>query len=180
MEINYNMYAGAFLSTVFIVMSVSIAGDEIFSSSVPEQAGFEIIVEEGATAEAVEEEEEQIAAITPLLASADIGAGESVFRQCSSCHNVADGAGNKAGPNLWGVIGRKPGAYPDFRYSSAMVAYGEANPAWDFEAMNRFLVKPRDYIDGTSMGYRGLRAEDDRANLIAYLNAQSAAPVAVE
>ncbi|MEN0000634.1 MAG: cytochrome c family protein, partial [Pseudomonadota bacterium] len=175
MAINYNMYAGAFLSTVFVVMTVGIVGDTVFQSDEPEQQGFAIVVEEsdGGAAPA-EEEEDVVAPIAPLLASADIGAGESVFRQCSSCHNVADGAGNKAGPNLWGVMGRQPGIYPDFRYSSAMVAYGEANAQWDFEAMNRFLLRPRDYIDGTSMGYRGLRDEDDRANLIAYLNAQSA------
>ncbi|MEL6921743.1 MAG: cytochrome c family protein [Pseudomonadota bacterium] len=181
MAINYNMYAGAFLSTVFVVMTVGIAGDAIFSDDAPEQQGFAILVEESESGAApAAEEEEQIAPIAPLLASADLGAGESVFRQCSSCHNIADGAGNKAGPNLWSVIGRQPGVYPDFRYSSAMVSYGEENPQWDFEAMNRFLVRPRDYIDGTSMGYRGLRDEEDRANLIAYLNAQSASPLPVE
>ncbi|MEO1700771.1 MAG: cytochrome c family protein [Pseudomonadota bacterium] len=180
MAINYNMYAGAFLSTVFVVMTVGIVGDTVFDHDDPEQEGFAIVVEESSADPAPVEEEETLAAITPLLASADAAAGESVFRQCASCHNVADGAGNKAGPNLWGIIGRQPGVYPDFRYSSAMVSYGEANPQWDFEAMNRFLVKPKEYIEGTSMGYRGLRDEEDRANLIAYLNAQSAAPIAVE
>ncbi|MEO0542208.1 MAG: cytochrome c family protein [Pseudomonadota bacterium] len=180
MAIDYNMYAGAFLSTVFVVMTVGIVGDTVFHHDEPEQQGFAIAVEETDAGPAPVEEEETLAAITPLLASADIASGESVFRQCQSCHNVADGAGNKAGPNLWGVIGRQPGVYPDFRYSSAMVSYGEANAQWDFEAMNRFLAKPKDYIDGTSMGYRGLRDEEDRANLIAYLNAQSGAPLSYE
>ncbi|MEL6203419.1 MAG: cytochrome c family protein [Pseudomonadota bacterium] len=180
MAIDYNMYAGAFLSTVFVVMSAGIVGDTIFHNETPDQEGFAIIVEETDTGTAPEVEAEVLAAITPLLASADASAGESVFRQCSSCHNVADGAGNKAGPNLWGIIGRQPGVYPDFRYSSAMVTYGEANAQWDFEAMNRFLVRPKDYIEGTSMGYRGLRDEEDRANLISYLNAQSGAPLPLE
>ncbi|MEL6435594.1 MAG: cytochrome c family protein [Pseudomonadota bacterium] len=178
MAINYNMYAGAFLSTVFVVMTVSIVGEAIFHEEELDQQGFAILVEESAApAGAAEEVEEELAPIAPLLASADASAGESVFRQCSACHNVADGAGNKAGPNLWGVIGRQPGVHDGFKYSSAMVAYGEANAEWDFEAMNRFLTAPKDYIDGTSMGYRGLRKEEDRANLIAYLNAQSGAPV---
>ncbi|MEL6203653.1 MAG: cytochrome c family protein [Pseudomonadota bacterium] len=180
MAIDYNMYAGAFLSTVFVVMSAGIVGDTIFHEDSPEREGFAIVVEDTGTAVAEVEEEETIAPIVPLLASADAAAGESVFRQCSSCHNVADGAGNKAGPNLWGIIGRQPGVYPDFRYSSAMVAYGEVNAQWDFEAMNRFLVRPKDYIAGTSMGYRGLRDEEDRANLISYLNAQSGAPLPLE
>ncbi|EYD70919.1 c-type cytochrome [Limimaricola hongkongensis] len=70
---------------------------------------------------------------------ADVANGESEFaRQCVSCHVIADESGEvlagragRIGPNLHGVIGRQPGAVEDFRYSDAIVAYGELAPADD-------------------------------------------------
>ncbi|MGR3465254.1 c-type cytochrome [Limimaricola sp.] len=88
-----------------------------------------------------------LATTTTLLAApafaqemeADVANGESEFaRQCVSCHVVADESGEvlagragRIGPNLYGVIGRQPGSVEDFRYSDAIVAYGELSPADD-------------------------------------------------
>ena len=88
-----------------------------------------------------------LTAFTALLGSAamaqditgDAAEGEAQFaRQCVSCHVIANDAGEvlagrngKIGPNLHGVIGRTPGAVEDFRYSDAIIAYGEMDPAED-------------------------------------------------
>ncbi|WP_306467213.1 cytochrome c family protein [Limimaricola sp. G21655-S1] len=88
-----------------------------------------------------------LATTTTLLAApamaqdmeADVANGESEFaRQCVSCHVIADESGEvlagragRIGPNLHGVIGRQPGAVEDFRYSDAIVAYGELAPGDD-------------------------------------------------
>ncbi|MEM0898930.1 MAG: cytochrome c family protein [Pseudomonadota bacterium] len=179
-SINYNLYAGAFLGTVFVAMTVSMISEAIFDIDYPEQPGYVVVVPEGsgsAVAEAPEEEE--LAPITPLLASADISAGESGFRKCSACHSIAPDGGNKVGPALWSVINREVASIDGFSYSSALQNYSDGGTVWDFEAMNRFLHKPKGYINGTSMGFAGLSRENDRANIIAYLNSQSEAPVPV-
>lgn len=173
------MYAGAFLATAVMVMTLSILSDALFHHDTPETFGYEIAAADG-SAPAAPEAEEEIADITPLLASADVAAGETVFKKCASCHNVVAGGDNKIGPNLWNVIGAAPGTHEGFKYSSAMVTYGEAGEPWSFESINKFLLKPKDYIKGTSMGFAGLKKETDRANLIAYLNQQNDSPAPIE
>lgn len=105
-----------------------------------------------------------------LIASADPAAGESIFRQCAACHNIADGAANKVGPNLYGVVGREIGVYDGFRYSNTLAEMGGV---WDAQALSGFLENPSDWAPGTKMSYRGLRDQEDRVNMIAYLNQQS-------
>jgi cytochrome c len=109
-----------------------------------------------------------------LLASADVGAGEAQFRACASCHNDAPGAAAKVGPNLFGVVGRPVASEAGFNYSGAMADHGGT---WTFEELFHFLENPSGYIPGTAMSYRGMRRASDRANLIAYLNQQSANPL---
>ena len=165
---NYNMYAGAFLGTVFVMMSVGIASDTIYYSPQPKQEGFAIaVLSDDGSAPAVEEEE--VVPIGVLLASGDPSNGPSVFRKCQACHNVEAGAPHKTGPNLWNIVNKEVALYDEFRYSSAMEAYAEGGTVWDFEALNNFLARPSDYIDGTSMGFAGLNRESERADIRAWL-----------
>ncbi len=99
----------------------------------------------------------------------DPAAGEKVFRKCMACHAVGADAKNKVGPVLNGVVGRHAGAIEDFNYSDAMKAKGEEGLVWDPEALAAFLEKPRDYVNGTKMSFAGLRKEEERADVIAYL-----------
>ena len=59
----------------------------------------------------------------PALADGDAAKGEKVFGKCKACHDVASDK-NKVGPTLQGVIGRKAGTVPGFKYSEAMMASG--------------------------------------------------------
>ena len=173
---NYNMYAGAFLATVFVVMTVGIASDAIFYSETPEQQGFAIIVPEAEGVAAPAEEEVDVP-VAVLLANADPANGPSVFRKCQSCHNIEQGAPHKTGPNLWNIVGKQAALYDDFRYSNAMLAYAGDGAVWDFEALNNFLKAPDEYIDDTSMRFAGLRRDGERADLIAWLATQHDTPV---
>lgn len=173
---NYNMYAGAFLATVFVVMTVGIASDAIFYSETPEQQGFAIIVPEAEGVAAPAEEEVDVP-VAVLLANADPANGPSVFRKCQSCHNIEQGAPHKTGPNLWNIVGKQAALYDDFRYSNAILAYAGDGAVWDFEALNNFLKAPDDYIDDTSMRFAGLRRDGERADLIAWLATQHDTPV---
>lgn len=113
--------------------------------------------------------------ILAMLASADLGQGEKVFKKCASCHDVEKDGPNKTGPNLYGIVGANFAHRSDFSYSDGMANHGSA---WGFEELNAFLYKPRDYIDGTKMSFGGLKKASDRAAVIAWLNTKSDSPLA--
>ena len=112
--------------------------------------------------------------ISALMALGDIGHGEKVFKKCSACHSIEAGGGNKIGPALYNVVGRKIAALEDYKYSKALVEYKKN---WSFEELNGFLLKPQKWIKGTKMAYAGLRKEKDRASVILYLNKYSDNPL---
>ena len=103
--------------------------------------------------------------ITELLASADVGKGENVFKKCSACHALNDGE-NGVGPHLYGLIDRATASVDGYGYSGALVA---VTPDWNVEALDAFLAAPKKYAPGTAMGFAGLKKPTDRANVIAYL-----------
>lgn len=116
-----------------------------------------------------------LTAISPLLATADVAAGEAYFaKRCALCHNIEKGGANKTGPGLWGVVGSNKGSHAGFGYSKAM---SEKEGNWDYEELNGFLNNPKKWLSGTIMAYAGVKKDDERANLIAYLRTQSDAPV---
>lgn len=98
-----------------------------------------------------------------------IAAGEKVFKKCSSCHQVGDGARNRTGPALNNIMGHPAGVVEGFRYSSVFEQFAEEGLVWTPEEMTAFLTNPRDYAPRTKMSFRGLDAEDDLAAVIAYL-----------
>lgn len=100
-----------------------------------------------------------------LMAMADIGKGERVFRKCTACHKAEEGE-NATGPSLFQILGRDKAVVDGFTYSAAMVGFGGT---WTPEELDEFLTKPGDYVSGTTMGFAGLPKDEDRANLIAYL-----------
>lgn len=176
----FTKLAGAFLGTVFVLMTIGIVSDAIFSTHEPENPGY--VIEASASTgegESAPDESSGPEPIAPLLASADVGAGESVFKKCAACHTTEKGAGNKVGPNLWDIVGRTPGAVDGFNYSSAMSEFGAENK-WDYEHLNGFLAAPKKYLKGTAMGFAGVKKTEDRADLIAYLRTLSDNPAPIE
>lgn len=98
----------------------------------------------------------------------DAASGEKVFRKCKACHQIGEGAQAKVGPVLTGILGRTAGT-SEFKYSDAMVEAGEGGLVWTPETIAHFLEKPKDFVSGTKMSFAGLRKEDERADVIAYL-----------
>lgn len=101
--------------------------------------------------------------------AADPAKGKRVFNKCKACHSLEAGK-NKIGPSLHGIIGRTAGQVDGYKYSSAMK---EAGVTWDEETLAEYLKKPRDFIPGNKMAFPGLRKEEDRANVIAYLKEEA-------
>ncbi|HHZ08764.1 MAG TPA: cytochrome c family protein [Rhizobiales bacterium] len=174
----FNKIIGGLLGTVFVMFTIGIVSDAIFASPVPEKPGYAIEVAEegqgGGGAAGGETAEPPIAA---LLASADATAGATVFKKCAACHTVEKGGANKVGPNLWGVVNRPVASHEGFAYSAAMKEFSQGGSVvWDYEHLSNFILSPKGLVKGTAMGFAGLKKADERANVIAYLRAQSDSP----
>ena len=109
-----------------------------------------------------------------LLAEADMERGQVVAKKCLSCHTFNSGGRDSTGPNLWDVVGNDRARNPSFKYSPAMAEFGGS---WSLESLDEYLRKPGKFIKGTRMAFAGIRKAQDRANLIAYMRAQSDSPV---
>lgn len=98
--------------------------------------------------------------------AADPAAGQAVFQsECAICHSPKPDV-NKIGPSLFGVVGRKTGSVPAYKYS---VANKNSNITWTPEILDKFLESPESVVPGTKMPYDGLKDPTKRADLIGYL-----------
>jgi cytochrome c len=107
-----------------------------------------------------------------MAVEGDATKGEAVFKKCGTCHEIGK---NKIGPNLAGVIGRQPGTLADYKYSKAMIDFGQGK-VWDEALLTTYLHNPKEVVKGTKMAFVGLKSDEDIANVIAYI--KSAAPAA--
>ena len=110
-----------------------------------------------------------LAATAPALAEGDTAKGEIVFKKCIACHAVGEGAKNKVGPELNGILGRKVAAVEGFNYSPAFKAKAEEGWVWDESHLTEYLANPRKYIKGTKMAFPGLKKPEELTDIIAYL-----------
>lgn len=98
-------------------------------------------------------------------ADGDPALGKAVFTKCAACHSAKEGE-NKIGPSLHGVVGRPSHSIEGFNYSEPMKNY---NVTWDQPTLDHYLTDPRGVVPGTKMIFVGVKKDDERANLIAYL-----------
>jgi cytochrome c len=152
-------FVGAFCGALLVFLLLNFFSGALFDTHSDTMA-YTIAVEEEGGAEEAPAEEVDVAA---LVAAADPGAGEGVFRKCAACHKL-DGT-DGVGPHLNGVVGREAGAVEGFAYSDGMVGHGP----WTPEALFAFLEDPKGVVPGTKMSFAGLNKEEDRADVIAYL-----------
>lgn len=166
MDDRFNTIAGWALFAGIIALGGAIVSNKVFETERPETMGYAI--------EGVEAEGEGGAAAGPslntLLAGADVAKGEKAFAKCAACHTINQGGANGVGPNLYATLGEPIGqGKAGFAFSDALKKIGGN---WTFEAMDKWLKSPRDFAPGTKMTFAGLGNAEDRANIIAYLNAQ--------
>lgn len=89
--------------------------------------------------------------------------GKKVYERCAACHSLER---HRTGPKHCGLIGRRAGSAPGFKYSAAMI---ESKIVWNRETLDRFLQDPLTTVPGTTMGYAGVKNPRDRSDLIAFL-----------
>ena len=163
-----NKIIGAILGTLLFVMGVGFLAEAVYA---PRETGpgLSLPVPEGSEHSAEAEAPVEAVPIGVLLASADPAAGENAAKKCQSCHNFAAGAGNKTGPELADVVGRLIGSHEGFAYSPGMEEHKAAGDVWSYENLNAFLTAPKEFTPGTKMNFSGLKNDQERANVIAYL-----------
>jgi cytochrome c len=109
-----------------------------------------------------------------MLASADPAVGETIAKKCAVCHSFGKGEAARVGPNLYGVIGRPRASAPGFQYSDALKSLGGT---WTPQEIATFIFDPKAAVAGTKMTFAGLPKPEDRANVLAFLNKNSDAPI---
>jgi cytochrome c len=166
MDNRSNTIAGWVLGAGIVALGASIVSGEMFHQERPEKMGYPIegvvLPNGGPTVAEVP--------IANLLAAADPAKGEGQFKKCTACHTINQGGANGTGPNLWGALGKGIAKVsPGFAYSPALAGKGGN---WDWESMSQWIKSPRDFAPGTKMTFAGISKAEDRADLLAYLNAQ--------
>jgi cytochrome c len=166
MDNRFNTIAGWVLAGGIVLLGASLVTGEYFKAERPEHMGYPIagVVEEGDSGGAPQDPP-----VAAVLQTADAAAGEAVFRRCTACHNIEQGGANQLGPNLWAVVGEPIGqGKGGYAFSEALRSHGGT---WTFENLYEWLKSPSRFAPGTKMTFAGLSDPQDRANLIAFLNA---------
>lgn len=110
---------------------------------------------------------ETVAAAELSPEQAQLALGKKVYRKCKACHTLEDGGRHRVGPNLYGVMGAKIAAKDGFAYSKA---FKESDIVWSDENIEAYIAKPKEFIPGNRMTFVGLKKDEDRKAVIAYLH----------
>ncbi len=98
--------------------------------------------------------------------------GQKLFRQrCVACHVMAEGKRHRIGPNLWGAAGCKIGSKPDYGYSKVLK---QSELTLDQTTLDDWLANPRKFLPGNRMSFVGIKKQEQRDALIAWLFAHQA------
>ena len=93
--------------------------------------------------------------------------GAELFRACIACHTLRPDEGQKAGPTLWHIFGRRIATLPGYNFSPALK---KLDIVWSKETVARlFEIGPAHYTPGTKMPEQTIGADTDRKALVDFL-----------
>ncbi|RMF72501.1 MAG: cytochrome c family protein [Alphaproteobacteria bacterium] len=147
--------------------------DELIEPELPDKPAYPVAVAEQPAGQPAQPEAKKGPSLAALLAQASAEKGRKIFGKCAACHTIAEGAGNRIGPNLHGIVGAPIAHRSDFAYSDALKNHGGT---WTYEMLDHWIANPRKAIPGNKMAFAGLKRAKDRADVIAYLRANTPNP----
>ena len=125
--------------------------------------------------------------ILAMIASNAVAAGDAekglkAFKKCKSCHMIVDEGGNtiikgsRAGPNLYGIFGRRAGSVYDFKYGKSLAALGATGFVWSEAEFVTYVANPKKFLVNklddkkarSKMSFK-LKKDADALNIWAYL-----------
>ncbi|MBS0271095.1 MAG: cytochrome c family protein [Proteobacteria bacterium] len=170
----FNKIAAAILIALLTIKGAELISDHLVQPKMLKENVYKIegVSTTAATGEAAAEKKGPVP-IEPLLASANVQKGADVFKKCTSCHTIDAGGPNRVGPNLHNIVGAQKAHHPGYSYSQAMTSKGGT---WSYDDLNIYLYSPRDFVPGTKMSFAGVKNDQERADLIAYLRQQTDNP----
>lgn len=167
-----NKIIGALLLALLLAKASEMLAEIPFHTDAPETPAYAVALPETEQAQA-EPEEPQGPSLAALLAQASADAGERAFRKCAACHTIEEGGANRVGPNLHNTVGASVAHVESFNYSDALANFeGE----WTYERLDAWLTSPSGLIPGNRMAFAGVSDPEERADLIAYLRANTQSP----
>ena len=173
MEVNKGIAAVLVAGIVFFL--TGLIADNLVSETPLEKTVLDIKGVPAASSGAAAPAPVELPPIAPLLAKADVGAGDKfVHTVCTACHSFNQGGKPIVGPNLYGIVGAPHDHESGFSYSPALEKF-KGQP-WTYDALNHWLDDPQTYAPGTRMTYAGIKSNQQRADVIAYLRTLSANP----
>ena len=171
-----NKIIGAILGTLLFVMGVGFLAESIYHPTA-NGPGYALPSPEGGGSEGGGGgEETPTITIGTLLASADATQGAEQAKKCGACHDLSEANSNKTGPGLYDVVERVIGSHPGFAYSQVMQDHQANGDTWTYDNLNHFLTSPKGFAPGTKMTFAGVKNDQERANIIAFLSTLSASP----
>ena len=174
LEADFNKTALAALGSILFAMLLVAFSNLVFAPQRPAVPGYALptsAAPSAAPAAAAAPPEEPLPV---LLAKADAKKGAQDAKVCTTCHTFEKGGAAKIGPPLWGVVGRPIASVPGFAYSDSVKALGGD---WTYEKLNDWIKDPRAIASGTKMAFPGEKEAQHRADILAYLQTVSDAPV---
>ncbi len=170
-----NKIIGAILGTLLFVMGVGFLAEAIYHPAAA-GPGYALPVPEGGGGDNGGGEVVAVVSIGTLLASADATQGAEQAKKCGACHDLSAANTNKTGPGLYDVVERVIGSHPGFAYSDVLTGHHTNGDTWTYDNLNHFLTSPKAFAPGTKMTFAGVKNDQERANIIAFLSTLSASP----
>ncbi len=109
------------------------------------------------------------AATGSAYADPDVAKGETAFKKCMACHAIGPDAKVKVGPPLNGIVGAKWAHFEGYAYSQDIKDGAAAGKVWDAATLDAYLTNPKALAPKGKMAFAGIKSEDERKDLIAYL-----------
>ncbi|MGF7157547.1 c-type cytochrome [Bartonella heixiaziensis] len=163
----------ACLFVLIILVGISTLSDMIYDNSTSVQPSYTV------TENNVLKEKQQASSpslsLKDRLQQGNLENGRKIFHQCAICHTSGRNESSRVGPPLWEIVNRPVASGKGFAYSRALRA--NSDQKWDFMTLDRYLRSPREAFPGTIMSFRGIKKDQDRADLLLYLRSLSDHPV---